>query len=92
MKVQSPTDEFNPLRAVSSGSDLARSIANAELHFLFSFYNFCFKLHSLTGKLSFILPQMKRENYKKMQKNTFHFLVAQQYKVWYTGIKSTGKN
>lgn len=70
MKVQSPTDEFNPLRAVSSGSDLARSIANAELHFGFSFYNFgfCFKLHSLTGKLSFILPQIKRENYKKMQK------------------------
>ena len=33
MKVQSPADEFNPLRAVSSGSDLARSIANAELHY-----------------------------------------------------------
>jgi hypothetical protein len=33
MKVQSPADEFNPLRAVSSGSDLARSSANAELHY-----------------------------------------------------------
>lgn len=33
MKVQSRTDEFNPLHAVSSGSDLARSIVNAELHF-----------------------------------------------------------
>lgn len=34
MKVQSRTDEFNPLRAASSGSDLARSIVNAELHFI----------------------------------------------------------
>lgn len=33
MKVQSPTDEFNPLRAVSSVSDFARSNANTELHF-----------------------------------------------------------
>ena len=33
MKVQSPADEFNPLRAVSSGSGLARNSANAELHY-----------------------------------------------------------
>jgi len=32
MKVQSPADEFNPLRAASSGSDLARSSVNAEHH------------------------------------------------------------
>ena len=33
MKVQSRMDESDPLRAVSSGSGLARSIDNAELHF-----------------------------------------------------------
>lgn len=33
MKVQSRTDELSSLRAISSASDLARSCANAELHF-----------------------------------------------------------
>jgi hypothetical protein len=42
MKVQSRTDEHNPLRAVSSGSDLARSSANTELHFYSPFITLVF--------------------------------------------------
>jgi hypothetical protein len=33
MKVQGPADEFNPLHAVSSGSDLARNSSTAALHY-----------------------------------------------------------
>lgn len=47
MKVQSLTDKLNPLRAVLSGSDLARSSSNAELHFHYPFYNPGFLLNQI---------------------------------------------
>jgi len=43
--VQSPTDEFNLLRAVSSVSDFARSGANTEQHFYSPLYlRFSFRI------------------------------------------------
>lgn len=54
MKVQSRTDELNPLRAVSSGSDLARSSNDAELHF-FSPNNLFLTLTSIHHKTNHLL-------------------------------------
>lgn len=58
MKVQSRTDELNPLRAVSSGSDLARSSANTELHIYSPLIILVFRLkfNSPKSKSFLILP------------------------------------
>jgi hypothetical protein len=70
MKVQSLTDEFNSLHAVSSSSDLARSSVNAELHFYYPFMIY------YVGAIVIFLPvslQKQGKKYNYMTKNQTNF-------------------